>query len=86
MPASSAYLLRFYQLELHASACPGNEVGIGWVVKKGNQELPQLKGTSPLVRGPLPIHGGLLLDFACLGQRHIRGTSVSSFSADLGKR
>lgn len=57
-------LLRFDQLELHASACPGNEVGIGWVIEKGDQELPQLKGTSPLIRGPLPIHGGLLFDFA----------------------
>ncbi|KAL0600698.1 hypothetical protein AAY473_030577 [Plecturocebus cupreus] len=35
----------------------GDEVGIGWVIKKGDQELPQLKGTSPLVRGPLSIHG-----------------------------
>lgn len=66
-PAPSAHLLRFYQLELHASACPGNEVGIGWIIEKGNQELPQLKGTSPLVGGPLPVHGGLLFDFACLG-------------------
>jgi hypothetical protein len=68
---STAHLLWFYKLELHASACPGNEMGVGWVIKKGDKELPELKGASPLIGGPLPIHGGLLLDLACLGQRHI---------------
>lgn len=31
------------QLELHPSASPSNEVGIGRVIKKCHQELPQLK-------------------------------------------
>lgn len=84
--AFSAYLLGFYQLELHASACPGNEVGIGWVIKKGNQELPQLKRTSPLIRGALTIHGGFLFDFACLGQRYIYNALVLSSSGDLGRK
>ena len=60
-------------------------MGISWVIKKGNQELPQLKGASPLVRGPLTIHGGLLFDFACLGQRDIGNTLVLGFLGDSGK-
>lgn len=46
-------------------------MGIGWVIKKGDQELPQLKRASPLVRGPLSIQGGLLLDLACREGPHV---------------
>lgn len=61
-------------------------MGIGRVIQKGNQELPQLKGASPLVRGPLTIHGGLLFDFACVGQRHTCNTLTLIVSGNLGQK
>ena len=61
---TASNLFRFYELKFHASASPGDEVGIGWVIQEGDKELPQLQRASSLIMRPLSIHGGLLLDFA----------------------
>lgn len=39
-----------FKFELHAAACPGDEVGIAWVIQKGHQELPELQRATALVR------------------------------------
>lgn len=62
-----ANLLGLYQLELHASTSPGDEVAVGRVVQQRDQELPELQGAAALVRWPVTVHRGLLLEFTCEG-------------------
>lgn len=47
--ALGPHLLGLDQLELHAAAGPGDEVGVAGVVQQGHQELPELQGASALV-------------------------------------
>lgn len=61
-----SYLLWLDEFELHATAGPGDEVGVARVVQQGHQELPELQRSTPLVRGALAEHAApLLLDLTC---------------------
>lgn len=61
-------LLGLYQLELHATTSPGDEVSVSRVIQQRDQELPELQGAAALVRWPVPIHRGLLFEFTCEGR------------------
>lgn len=63
-----ANLLGLYQLELHASTGPGDEVAVSWVVQQRDQELPELQGAAALVWWPVTIHRGLLFEFTWEGR------------------
>lgn len=61
-----AHLFGLDEFELHATAGPGDEVGVARVVQQGHQELPELQRAAALVRCALAKNtAGLLLHFAC---------------------
>lgn len=66
-PAADADLLGLYQLELHATASPGDEVAVSGVIQQRDQELPELQGAAALVWRPLAVHRRLLFEFTCEG-------------------
>lgn len=62
------HFFRLDELELHPSARPRDEVGVGGVVQQSHQELPELQRAPALVRRALAVQARLVLYVACSRQ------------------